>query len=156
MILSHPDEPAKAPLPLSERGFGYLIERERSLRLFIAVLDSAAATHTVATTRILRSQLRKVADNIALLEHRYDSPLAAERFIAWPSMSAAEGGQQEVPLSVLRQLIGHHLAIITIVQGQARRLADCTVKEILAQVARSHEEMAWILLALLKAEASES
>lgn len=145
--------PGDSPVSRSERGFGFLIERERSLRLFITVLESSAATHTLATSRILRSQLRRVMDNIALLEHRYDYSLVAENFISWPPISADQGGQQIVPLSVLRQLIGHHLAIVTLVQAQA--LEDRSVKEILTQIVRSHQEMAWILVALLKAEAGE-
>ena len=112
--------------------------------------------HSAVVTRILREQSRRLGANIAILEQRYE-PLPSGsrvgtlqtvhpplRLVCDPSVEPAERGW-------LRGLIGQHERLIKSAENLVTDGSDGQRGAlILKEVVQNHEEMTWMLTALLR------
>ncbi len=140
--------------PSLTSGFGTVIEKEHDLQ--VATLDScgdADAELSGAMERILRHQHSRLGANIALLEQRYEALPNPERFVSWRSLHRPPAAPRRAPrdeTNLLPDLIARHGHLLADIET----LIGCAVdgergELILAEVSRSHAEMAKVLAALL-------
>lgn len=145
--------------PSLTSGFGTVIERERDLqRATEATLGQTRGRRSAELDRILRHQHSRLGANIALLEQRYEALPIPARFVNWhdrghPSPRTEHMGAEEAEL--LPRLVEQHTRLLIDISA----LIDCAPdgqrgELILAEVSRSHEEMAWMLTALMKEDES--
>jgi hypothetical protein len=152
-------ENTTAQPPLTS-GFGAVIEKEHALQNATeGSLGHRVGQHATELDRILRHQHSRLGANIALLEQRYEALPNAERFSSWsdrrhpPATPRREEDRDEIDL--LPDLIARHTRLLADIEALIGCAPDGQRGElILAEVRRNHEEMAWMLTALLKDDES--
>jgi hypothetical protein len=146
-----------APQRSLSSGFGDVMKRERALQAATEMfLGADHGLHSSAIDRILREQYTRLGANIAILEQRYETEPATSRDRALQASRppAAVGGNRAIERAKhggLRELAVQHQSLLASVE---RLLADGSDGQrgalILTEVAHNHEEMAWMLTALLR------
>jgi hypothetical protein len=152
---SESDDTAQPPLT---SGFGTVMEQERDIQAATgAQLGTDHSPQSAAIDRILRDQQAQLGANIALLEQRYETLPQPERFQALPpeeirlSHSPRPAGATMDRAVFLPNLIEQHLNLLRHIEALIARRPDGQRGEIiLAEIARNHEDMAWMLTALIK------
>lgn len=139
-------------------GFGAVLEKEHELQS--ATESSFASTtgqRSADLDRILHLQHSRLGANIALLEQRFAALPKPERFASWHERSrpASKPPAPGHETKRLPDLVGQHTRLLADLDA----LIGCAPggqqgEHILAEVSRSHEEMAWMLTALLKEDES--
>jgi hypothetical protein len=134
-------------------GLGDLIDKEHALRSSIADrYGLIGGKHAAELARILRRQESQLDANIALLEQRYEGISTGE------APTDADDGDPSAPSrpasyeagEVLRDLGVRHASLLADIDSLLERAPDGRRGElILTEVKRNHEEMAWVLNALL-------
>ncbi|ACB74517.1 hypothetical protein [Opitutus terrae] len=143
--------------PSLASGFGAVLDHERDLQqaieAYLRVDDSVYAT---SLHHVVREQRARVGRNIALLEQRYEAVPRPERGRDRRGRSAASiSAVADFRADPLRQLIVQHENLLTDIAALVVGRADGQRGElILAEVARSHEEMAGTLMDLAFPETS--
>lgn len=146
------DHTAQPPLT---SGFGAVMEQEVNIQSSTEkCLDARTGPHSAALGRILRHQGRRLGANIALLEQRYEMLPHPARFQTLHAPHGRLSLVHEAPVAdagdVLPSLIAQHLALLRKIETLISQRPDGQRGElILAEIARNHEEMAWMLTALL-------
>ena len=140
-------------------GFGAVIEKEHDLQAAMeGSFGQVAGEHSADINRILRHQHSCLAANIGLLEQRYEALPVPERFVNWHDRgrpSALPPGAQRDETELLANLVAQHTGLLADIDALIRCASDGQRGElILKEVSRSHEEMAWMLTALLKDDES--
>ena len=145
--------------PSLTSGFGAVIEKEHDLQS--ATEDSfgqQSGPHAADLDRILHHQHSRLGANIALLEQRYESLPKPERFANWHDRErppAKPRRTQPDEIQLLPDLVAQHARLLSDIEALIGCAPDGQRGElILAEVSRSHEEMAWMLTALLKDDES--
>ena len=140
-------------------GFGAVLEKERDLRS--ATEDSfgqASADHSTNVDRILHHQHSRLGANIALLEQRYEALPKPQRFVNWHDRGrppAKPRRTERNDAELLPNLVAQHTRLLMDIDALIGSAPDGQRGElILTEVSRSHEEMAWMLTALLKEDES--
>lgn len=137
-------------------GFGALIDKEHSLRSAIADrYGLIGGKHAAALARILRRQEFQLDANIALLEQRYEGISTGEHptEVDDGDASAPSGPASYEAGEVLCDLVVRHASLLADIDALLQRGPDGRRGElILTEVRRNHEEMAWVLNALLSEE----
>lgn len=142
--------------PALTSGFGTVLEKEHALRSTTeGSVGHVHGRHAKEIDRILHHQHSRLGANIALLEQRYEALPNPERFVNWndcrrpPSTPRRTEHRDETDL--LPDLIARHTGLLADIEALIDRRPDGQRGElILAAVSRNHEEMAWMLTALLK------
>lgn len=141
--------------PSLTSGFGAVIEKEHNLQSAIEDSFGQLSGHrSVDLDRILHHQHSRLGANIALLEQRYEALPKPERFVNWhdrarPPVQPRRTQQDEAEL--LPELVAQHTRLLADIEALIGCAPDGQRGElILAEVSRNHEEMAWMLTALLK------
>jgi hypothetical protein len=144
------------PRPLSNR-FGDVLKEERALQAATEkYLGADHGLHASAMDRILRDQYTRLGANIAILEQRYKTEPAASRDRALQASRPPASGSGNCAIEPakhgwLRELAVQHQTLLASVE---RLLADGSDGQrgalILTEVVHNHEEMAWMLTALLR------
>jgi DNA-binding ferritin-like protein len=142
-------------------GFGAVMEEERNLQSSTeGYLAAVNGPHAIALDRILRNQQLRLDDNIGLLEERYEMLPHPARFQAlrgrlFPLTNSRRVATPSESNDLLPNLVAQHL---TLLANVATLIAHSSQggqgQYILTEVARNHEEMAWMLTALLKEDQS--
>lgn len=148
-----------APSALTS-GFGAVIEKEHDLQSATeGSLGHVSGQHATEIDRILRLQHSRLGANIALLEQRYEALPNPERFVSWndrrrpPSAPRRTESRDEAEL--LPDLIARHTGLLADLEALIGCGPDSQRAElILTEVRRNHEEMARMLTALLKDDAT--
>jgi hypothetical protein len=145
--------------PSLTSGFGAVIEKEYDLLTATeGSFDHVTGGHAAEIDRILHHQQSRLGANIALLEQRYEALPNPERFKSWghrgrPTVAPRRTRYDETDL--LPDLIALHTALLGDIEALIVRASDGQRGElILTEVSRNHEEMAWMLTALLKEDES--
>lgn len=140
--------------PALTSGFGAVIEREEDLRTATeGSFGQASGHHSADLDRILHHQHSRLGANIAMLERRYEDLPKPERFVKWhdagrPPAKPRHTARDES--EVLPDLIARHTRLLRDIEALIGCRADGQRGErLLAEVSRNHEEMAWMLTALL-------
>lgn len=143
-------------------GFGAVIEQERDLQSAIESSLGHLHGHRAGDIdRILRHQQSRLGANIALLEQRYEALPNPERFASWNERhhaadTALDAGDRDES-QVLTDLIARHTGLQTALDSLIECAPDGQRGElILREVTRNHEEMAWMLTALLNEDATSA
>lgn len=145
--------------PSVTSGFGAVIEKERDLQSATeSSFGRAGGRHSVDLDRILHHQHSRLGANIALLEERYEALPKPERFVNWHDRErppAQPWRTQPEEVELLPNLVAQHTRLLADIDA----LIDCAPdgqrgELILTEVSRSHEEMAWMLTALVKEDDS--
>jgi hypothetical protein len=136
-------------------GFGAVIEKERELRTATEdPFGQVRGHHSAEIDRILHHQHSRLGANIALLEQRYEALPNPERFVNWNDRSRPPGKPrrtQRDETKLLPDLIARHTNLLADIEALIGCAPDGQRRElILTEVSRNHEEMAWMLTALLK------
>lgn len=142
-------EPATVPLT---RGFGPLLEQEHALE--VSVRDNllfVAGPRAADVRRILEDQQGRIAGGITLLEERVDTLPFPERFHSLTHhRPLPDAGMPVARRTGLADLASQHLnlqtGILTLIE---HRPEGGKPELLLVAVARSHEEMAGMLRAVL-------
>ena len=148
--------------PLLTSGFGAVIEKERDLQARTAgSLGQVGGHRSSETDRILRHQQARLGANIALLQERYEALPRPERFSSWNERAHATNTafdhEDRDGSRVLPDLIARHAGLQADVEALIATAPDGQRGElILGEVSRNHEEMAWMLTALLKEDATSA
>lgn len=145
--------------PAVTSGFGTVIEKEQMLlRTTEGCFGQYAGEHAAGLNRILRNQHARLGANIALLEQRYEALPNPERFVNWHSRGSAAApprSQPQAQIERLPELVTQHARLRADIEALILRSPDGQRGElILNEVSRSHEEMAWMLNALVMDDAS--
>jgi hypothetical protein len=146
--------------PALTSGFGAVLEKERALQNATeGSLGHLTGEHARDFDRILRHQHSRLGANIALLEQRYEALPNPERFITWhdrrhPPVTARRAADRD-EIDLLPDLIARHTGLLADIEALIRSVADGQRGElILREVRRNHEEMAWMLTALMNDDES--
>lgn len=146
--------------PALTSGFGAVIEKEHALQdTTEGSLGHANGQHTTELDRILRDQHSRLGANIALLEQRYEALPKPERFVSWndrrhPPVTARRKVSEDA-IDLLPDLIARHTALLADIEALIHSMPDGQRGElILTEVSRNHEEMAWMLTALMRDDES--
>lgn len=143
-------------------GFGAVIEKEHDLKSATeGSLGHVNGEHATELDRILRHQHSRLGANIALLEQRYEALPSPERFVNWNERrhppSAARRTEDRDETELLPDLIARHTGLLADIEALIRCVPDGQRGElILTEVSRNHEEMAWMLMALLNEDATRA
>lgn len=145
----------QAPPPSLTSGYGAVIEKEHDLQSATeGSFGHVTGEHASDIDRILRHQHVRLAANIALLEQRYEVLPKPERFVNWHDRGrppARPRGTQRHETELLPDLIAQHGNLLADIETLIGLAPDGQHSEqILTEVSRNHEEMAWMLTALLK------
>lgn len=143
-------------------GFGSVIQKEHDLQdLTENSLRHVTGGHAVEIDRILRHQQSRLGANIALLEQRYETLPNPERFVSWsdrhhpPATPRATEPGDEAEL--LPDLVARHTSLMADIEALIGCGPDGQRGElILIEVRHNHEEMAGMLTALLKEDATRA
>lgn len=157
---AHGPSAAVAHAPLTS-GFGSVLEKEHILQSSIeGVLRTAERVRPVDLDRILRHQQARIGTNIVLLEQRNEMLPHPARFLPLHGKHASiptsrRTGPESASDGPLPKLVAQHVTVASdidalIAHGSNGQRGDI----ILSEVARSHEEMAWLLTALLQEDRS--
>jgi hypothetical protein len=135
-------------------GFGAVLEQESDLQASTeGYLGTVDGPHSAATDRILRDQQIRLGANVSLLEQRYDMLPASARFRGLRGRLRPPAKARRVTMEsidALRHLVAEHLGLME----NLELLMGKRGEHLLAEVAHNHEEMAWMLTALLKEDQS--
>lgn len=136
-------------------GFGAVIEKERDLQTATeGSFGQVTGNHSAEIGRILHHQHSRIGATIALLEQRYEALPNPERFVSWRDRSkppAKPGRMEGDGTELLPDLIARHTNLLADIEALISRAPDGQRGELtLREVSRNHEEMAWMLTALLK------
>jgi hypothetical protein len=147
--------------PSVTSGFGAVIEKERDLQSATeSSFGRAGGRHSVDLDRILHHQHSRLGANIALLEERYEALPKPERFVHWHDRArppAEPRRKQPLETELLPELVAQHTRLLADIDALIACAPDGQCGElILTEVSRSHEEMAWMLTALLKDDESSA
>jgi hypothetical protein len=146
------EDPAKTSLT---SGYGAVIEKEQALQASTGgTLRRVRGDHSNDVDRILRQQHSCLGANIALLEQRSEALPKPARFVNWQNRERAPLTTERLHRSeteMLQDLNALHIKLLADIEtliscapgGQRSEL-------ILAEISHNHEEMAWMLTALLK------
>lgn len=146
-----PTSPRRGSVPPT-RGFGPLIEQEHALETSVSDnLLFVDGPRSAEIRRLLESQQGRIAGGIMLLEQRVESLPNPERFRALVQLRAhASEGMPVARETGLAHLAHQHLDLQDSLLALIEQRSDSGRPErILRAVARNHEEMAWMLNALL-------
>lgn len=142
-------------------GFREVIAKERALQS--ATQESLGQTggpHSADLDRILLHQCSRLGANIALLEQRYEALSRPEQFVPGPNPAQPPGDARRMEPNkpgFLPALVVQHVRLLAEIDGLIASAPDGQRGElILTEVSRSHEEMAWMLTALLKDDESSA
>lgn len=151
-----PQNDVRSPSPFIS-GYGVVMKQEHALQSSIGkALGALGGPHAAAMGRVLRHQRVRLRTNIALLEHRYGSLPHPERFQALHRMLSPLSKTRRVAADpeqpeILSALVAQHLNLTTSIDRLLARRRDVQRGEVnLAEVAKNHDEMAWMLTALIK------
>lgn len=141
-------------------GFGSVIEKEHALQDFTkGSLGHVNGQHATDLDRILRHQHYRLGANIALLEQRHGAWPTPERFVSRndrrhpPTPTRRKTSWDEIDL--LPDLITRHTGLLADIEALINCVADGRRGElILTEVRRNHEEMVWMLNALMNDDES--
>ena len=145
--------------PSVTSGFGAVMEQERDIQSSTdGYLGVSHGPRSTAINRILGHQQTQLGANIALLEERYEMLPHPVRFQVLREKrihltharraAALEDGGVFLPA-----LVAQHLNLLRNIDALITQRPDGQRGElILAEIARNHEEMAWVLTALIKEE----
>jgi len=141
-----------APTVAPTRGFGPLLEQEHALE--VSVRDNlmfVGGPRAADIRHLLEGQQGRIAGGISLLEERVDTLPYPQRFHALPHRRPlAPAGMPAPRPTGLAELASQHLnlqtGILTLIE---HRPEGGRPERLLVAVARSHEEMAGMLQALL-------
>ena len=150
------DDPVRRSLT---SGFGAVMEQERDLQAStLGCVGAETGPRSTDVDRILRHQETQLGANIALLGQRYEMLPSPGRFRALqgkarpPARRVAGAADDDDPL---RALIAQHVGLLGNIDVLIAQRPDGQRGElILNEVARNHEEMAWMLTALIKEDES--
>lgn len=146
--------------PSLTSGFGTVMEMEQDMRTSTeAELGRDSGPKSAAIDRILRQHLLLLDANFALLAQRYEMLPNPKRFAA---VLAAEGRPNAIAAAAapgsagwLSELVAQHLDLGRAIGALIGRQSDGQRGElILTEIARYHEQMAWMLTALVKEDAA--
>lgn len=139
--------------PALTSGFGAVIEKEHDLQSAIErSFGQTGGEHSADLDRILHHQHSRLGANIALLEQRYEALPKPERFANWHDRGwpPAKGRDASDEAALLPELVAQHTGLLSDIEALIGCAPDGQRGElILTEVGRSHEEMAWMLTALL-------
>lgn len=141
-------------------GFGAVIEKEHDLQTAIeGSVGQVSGAHAVEIDRILRHHHAQLSANIALLAQRYEALPSPERFVSWTSrrhsLEAPRPPGHYDEIELLPELISRHNSLLASIEALIGCGHDGQRGElILSEISRNHEEMAWMLTALLKEDAT--
>lgn len=146
--------------PALTSGFGAVIEKEHALQTATeGSLGHVNGQHATELNRILRHQHSRLGANIALLEQRYEALPNPDRFVNWndrrhpPITARRKASGDEIDL--LPDLIARHAGLLADIEALISCAPDGQRGElILTEVSRNHDEMAWMLTALMKDDES--
>ena len=148
-----PDDAAEPPFI---SGFGSVMEQEREIRSSTEeYLEVAHGPKPEVLNRILRYHQSRIGANIALLEERYQSLPQPARFRSLqsrplPIVDAHHAAQSHGP-AFLPSLVSLHVKVLRSIDALTPQRPDGQCGElILAEIARNHEDMAWMLTALIR------
>lgn len=147
------------PPPLTS-GFGTVMEHEEDIQSSTEeYLGADKGPNSAAIDRILQYQAARLGANIALLEQRYETLPHPGRFQILQAkhnrLSAAHPIAGTGVIGTLRHLIVQHLNLLRKIETLIGQRPDGQRAElILAEMVRNHEEMAWMLTALIKEDDS--
>ncbi|HVS52375.1 MAG TPA: hypothetical protein VHD62_08470 [Opitutaceae bacterium] len=142
--------------PALTSGFGAVIDKEHDLQTATeGLVGHVNGEHGTAIDRILRHQHSRLGANIALLEQRYEALPNPERFVHWNDRRHPPAAPRRLELrdttEALPELIARHVGLLADIEALIGCVPDGQRGElILNEVSRRHEEMAWMLNALLK------
>jgi hypothetical protein len=147
--------------PSLTSGFGAVIEKEQDLRSATeGSFGRFNGPHSADLDRILHHQHSQLSANIALLEQRYESLPKPERFMQWHERARPPVHPRRVQpdeIELLPGLVAQHTRLLADIDALIACAPDGQRGElILTEVSRRHEEMAWMLTALLKDDESTS
>ncbi len=143
-------------------GFGAVIEKERDLQAATRrAFGQVNRHHAHDVDRILRHQQSRLGANISLLEQRYEALPKPERFASWNERlhptNTLLGLEDRENSQVLPELVARHAGLQADIETLIELAPDGQRGElILGEVSRNHEEMAWMLTALLKEDATSA
>jgi hypothetical protein len=142
--------------PSLTSGFGAVIEKEQDLQSATrASVGHVGGHHPAEIDRILHHQHSRLGANIALLEQRYGALPNPERFMACCDGTRAPIKPRHDETGLLPNLIARHTSLLADIEALIGCAPDGQRGElILNEVSRNHQEMAWMLTALLKEEAT--
>jgi hypothetical protein len=147
--------------PALTSGFGTLMEQEREIQSSTErYVGEDHGEKSAAINRILQHQQVRLGANIALLEERYEMLPNPGRFHLLPKerVRLARAPRPDASANdegFLPSLVAQHMdALRRIVALSAQRPDGQRGELILAEIARNHEEMAWMLTALIKEDES--
>lgn len=153
-----PDDQTAEPSLTS--GFGAVLEHEHELKASVAgYIGTDESVHADAIDRILQNQQDRLSANIALLQERYEMLPHPSRFDALrapltPPSKARYTRTELRNADMLPTLVAQHRKMMGDIATLIAQRADGQRGElILGEVARNHEEMAWMLMALLNEDA---
>lgn len=139
-------------------GFGLIIDKEHALRTSLADWAGRIGGNRAADVEgILRQQQYQMDATIALLEQRYEGFSTGEHAAKTDNVrrSATSAPTSYEAGDVLRDLGGQHASLLVDIDALLERAPDGQRGElILAEVKRNHEEMAWVLTASLREDAT--
>ena len=146
------DDTAQPPLT---SGFGAVMQQEEDIQSSTeGYLGADNGPNSAAIDRLLRQQGTRLGANLALLERRYGMLPHPARFrpLQAKHVRLSTARRAAAPDSgVLPSLIAQHLELLRKIETLISQRPDGQRGElILAQIARNHEEMAWMLAALIK------
>jgi hypothetical protein len=141
--------------PSLTSGFGAVIEKEHDLQAATEGSFGHVSGHrSTDVDRILRRQHSRLGANIALLEQRYEALPNPERFVNWHDRGRPPAKPQRTQCDATElfpDLIAQHTRLLADIDALIGCAPDGQRGElILTEVSRNHEEMAWLLTALLK------
>lgn len=150
------DPETASPQPMTS-GFGVVIEKEDCLGRINR--ESLGEIHTVGKSDLwclLRHHQLLIEKNQQLLLHRCDQLSRGERFTRlytanrpWAGAPRAANGRH----GPLPDLLARHTSLIGDLDALISRAKRGEHDEsLLAEIERNHEEMAWMLMALMKEE----
>lgn len=142
--------------PRLTSGFGAVREQEEDAQSSTkGYLGFDRGPNSAAIDRVLLHHGTRLGANVGLLEQRYRMLPHPDRFQSLdkthPRLSTPSRTATATAGGLLPHLVGLHLNLLRKIEALVDQHSDGPRGEVLlAQIARSHEEMAWVLLALLK------
>ncbi len=145
-------ESLRGPTLTPTRGFGPLLEQEHALQVSNADnLLFVAGPHATDIRRILEDQQGRIAGGIGLVEQRVETLPYPERFHSLAHHRASSVDGMPAPRETgLADLAHQHLNLQSGLLSLIEHRPEGGQPELLlVAAARNHEEMAWMLTALL-------
>lgn len=142
----------RGPAIMPTKGFGPLLEQEHALQVSNADnLLFVAGPHATDIRRILEDQQTRIAGAIGLVEQRVEALPYPDRFHALAHLRPAQAAGMPAPRETgLADLAHQHLSLQSGLLSLIEHRPEGGQPELLlVAAARTHEEMAWMLTALL-------